>query len=835
MVIRLEFLFAILCLLFSAGRDLAAQSNLDSLHDNFGKASERIKSPMLSEDGTWLALRKSNIYLVCQDNSSDNDTIMIFNLRDTSIKINREHITTMSFVGNAHLLLSAGLQTELFDLTKQRSIYYQGVKKFQVLQKKKQFLLQYNKEEKNRLELRDSSGTLLKTINNVSLFSTTENGHIYSVGDNENSDTVRTIFNTTKKILSLDVDSDENGLIIHVQDPTDDSRDVLYFDLATRASYSLKDVFNVPFQQSFSAPIQEGKMYYLSLWIKREKVDSIFVDIWNGNDNKLEEKFYTPVREVYYIWEPVKGKIQRIGNDTLIRNAKIGNERYFLSCDPYLLQDYTKYTPLKINVFDYLKSIYSTMDTITYEMHVSPGGNYILYPKNGSWYIYHTSTGLRKVFGDTRLKEPCFYADGKMVMFGGMDGLWIYDPQKNKLTKIDNFKGFQVSIVNASSTYTSAYKMYEQKIFNNEKPLVLELYGKKENKTAYLLWENGKIDTIVPLTGKYIQFLKYDNAYKHFSYVEEDYNLPPRVMYKTIGPKAEAIYQGNKADTKALSLKQEIIHFANSNGTPLSGTLYYPLRFNTSRRYPMVVHIYENQYHLSNHYTYPTYNNELGFNIRLFLEKGYFVYLPDIVIESKKGPGIDALDCVNKSLDALASNKLIDIHKIGLIGHSFGGYETDFIATHSKRFSAYVSGSGHCDIIWSYHTFNYNFLSPDFNRIETGQYKMGVPFSKNKSRYCENNPIFYAEKVNTPVLLWSGLEDKNVTSDNSMAFYNALRRNDKNVVALFYKSEGHSLESEKAQNDLTCRILDWFDYFLKENKEIEWINEGIKVEKKDAP
>ena len=269
------------------------------------------------------------------------------------------------------------------------------------------------------------------------------------------------------------------------------------------------------------------------------------------------------------------------------------------------------------------------------------------------------------------------------------------------------------------------------------------------------------------------------------------------------------------------SLRQEIISYTNSDGMPLKGILYYPLNYNPSEKYPMVVHIYEKQRHYSNLYPYPSYNDETGFNIRLLLEKGYFVYLPDILIQWGKGPGLNALDCVNHALDAIAGNPLIDTDNVGLIGHSFGGYETDFIATHSGRFAAYVSGSGHSDILRDYYSFNYGFLRPDLVRIEANQYKMGVPFSGNKELYFRNNPINYAEQVTAPVLLWSGTEDQNVTSDNTMAFYIALRRNGKTVTALFYKGEGHGLQTQQAQFDLTSRTLDWFDYFLKDETEIE--------------
>src|SRR5690606_32843222 len=105
------------------------------------------------------------------------------------------------------------------------------------------------------------------------------------------------------------------------------------------------------------------------------------------------------------------------------------------------------------------------------------------------------------------------------------------------------------------------------------------------------------------------------------------------------------------------------------------------------------------------------------------LEKGYFVYLPDIVY-GKKGTGLSALDCVHHALDALKEKTSIDNNKIGLIGHSHGGYETNFIATHSNRFATYISGAGTSDIVRSYFSYNYNFSNPFYFQYENGQYEM---------------------------------------------------------------------------------------------------------------
>jgi dipeptidyl aminopeptidase/acylaminoacyl peptidase len=460
---------------------------------------------------------------------------------------------------------------------------------------------------------------------------------------------------------------------------------------------------------------------------------------------------------------------------------------------------------------------------------LSSFGDYALSVKNKKWYLYHIPTGCKKLISAEGLVNPWFTDDGEAILFDGEGAIWRYELKGGALASEAVFRGYETSIVNCKTENIATRKgNFNKQYVNSTGPLVIRLYDPQDNKTSYVLWHKGKSKIIVPLTSRYIQFLNYNKSYDWFSWVEEDYNMPPKLVSKAGGKERKVLFESNKADKAILSLKQEIISYTNSDGIPLKGILYYPMNDNSSAKYPMVVSIYEKQRQLSNLYPFPSNYEGIGFNIRLLIEKGYFVYLPDIIIQGKYGPGMDALDCVKRALDAVKSNPLIDKQRIGLTGHSFGGYETNFIATHSTRFAAFVSESGTSDIIWAYHSFNYNFLWPEYKRVEKGQYKMSVSFSADKLLYLENDPVYSAEKVNAPVLLWAGPKDENIPSDHTMAFYNALRRNGKCVVALFYKDEGHVVQNQRAQTDLTSRTLDWFDYFLKEDTGVEWIKKGMK-------
>ncbi|WP_449400688.1 alpha/beta hydrolase family protein [Chryseobacterium wanjuense] len=209
------------------------------------------------------------------------------------------------------------------------------------------------------------------------------------------------------------------------------------------------------------------------------------------------------------------------------------------------------------------------------------------------------------------------------------------------------------------------------------------------------------------------------------------------------------------------------------------------------------------------------------------MEEGFAVLLADIS-QSHKGAGISALESINNALDELQKIRNVDMARIGLMGQSFGGYETNFIAGHSDRFAAYVSGSAVSDVVRTYYAYNYHFNAPDYYRYEGRQYWFKATLAENPEKYIKNNPIMSVQNVSAPMLLWTGTDDGNVSPEGTKSMFIALRKYRKPVIALFYDKEGHSLSRAEAQKDLTLKILDWFNYHLKNKKNIPWIQKYTK-------
>ena len=830
---RFKLIVLFLGLLLLAGLELAAQDR----HDNLQKLADmyyKLEALEMSDDGRWLTIRKS------YDRNSD--TVLIFSSRNTGQPAGyRTKVRNIVFLSNDNLLMQNIQQAELFNLKKQTSLFFNSIKQIKALNDNTMFLLHYNSEEQNRLELRDSYGVLLNELKNVSSYYVSGNDHIYAIIEDDNKifriallkgKSTEMIYNTSQRIAKLESDQGGLGVMIYEQSRDSISQEVLFLDLTSGTVFPLKEVLSISFLKGFSEVIRDGDVYYLKLRLNKPKTDASLVDIWYGKDNKLEEKFCPPTIEVYYLWEPKKKRIRQIGNDIFTASISLLNDRYFLCYDPYGLQNYTTYRPqLKLYIYDVVQGGFSMLDTIDGELYLSGNGEWALSQKKKDWYLYHIPSGSRELISEGGLKKPWFTGDGEAVLFEGEGALWRYELKSKKLSETAVYKGYQITFVNGVHNGINAASFdISRNLVYTDKPLVIRLYNPQDNITSYVLRKEGKAEVIVPPTSCNIQFFNYNKAYDWYSWVEENYNKPPFLVFKDAGSKEKILYQSNKSDKSILSLKQEMVTYNNSEGIPLKGILYYPLNYNPLANYPMVVHIYKIQRKKeSNKYPVVTYGspNNDGFNLRVLLENGYFVYFPDIAY-GNKGPGLSALDCINHALDALMNNPLIDQNKIGLIGHSHGGYETNFIATHSSRFTTYVSGAGNSDIIRSYFSYNYNFYSPFYWQYETGQYEMKKTFKEDKDLYFQNNPIYYVDQVNAPVLLWAGMKDQNINWEQTMEFYIGLKRNNIKAVALFYPDEPHAIISEDACKDLVTRVFAWFNYFLKGDESEEWINKEIK-------
>lgn len=277
----------------------------------------------------------------------------------------------------------------------------------------------------------------------------------------------------------------------------------------------------------------------------------------------------------------------------------------------------------------------------------------------------------------------------------------------------------------------------------------------------------------------------------------------------------------------------ERVWWKGPDGKQRAGILYKPEDFDEKKKYPVIFHYYEMRSNELHQFRTPQLSTDF-LNIPWYVSHGYVIFIPDIQV-MPGSPGQSALISVESAADYLISTyPWVNRDKLGLQSHSFGGYETNFIITHSTRFAAAQSAAGVSDLIGCYTdvSFGGESLAP---YCEKGQMSLGASLWERPDIYLENSPLLRADKVTTPLLLMHNQNDLAVPFKQSLGFFNALRRLKRKVWLLQYEKGGHALYPGTPDAlDFTIRMEQFFDHYLKGvpppvwmTKEIPLINKGI--------
>ncbi|MEF9477299.1 prolyl oligopeptidase family serine peptidase [Chryseobacterium sp. 1B4] len=535
----------------------------------------------------------------------------------------------------------------------------------------------------------------------------------------------------------------------------------------------------------------------------------------------------------YWVYDVKSEQSQKVDTGFAFM-AAMDHERYFLSFDRKERNAYiSSVSWFDIYLYDrYSKTSKKILSQVS-NLVVSRQGKYVagFSEEEKRWILYNTLLSEKMTIENPHIGRPTFSDDNHYVFFESGNGIYRFNLLKKNLEQLPLTANKKVTILNVKEDviYGTLGADFRIRSINAKKPIILEQYDQNNNETSYAQWFQNKIKLLLPATKNRVSDFKINLLSQAVFSLEENFNSPQAIYQYHSGHKKE-VYQSNRHDHDITTARQEILSYKNSLGVQIKGVLYYPLNFDARKKYPLILSIYEVQNKSAPVYPYP-YFSGIGINIRSLIDNGYFVFLPDVVLDSR-GPGFSALDCVHSGLDALKGYANIDSNRVGLMGHSFGGFGTSFIATRSHRFAAYISGAAVTDLVKFYFSFSQERKLPNYPRFENGQFDMKVPFSKNKILYYDNSPIANVEKVNKPILLWTGLKDGNVPYTHTEELYTGLLRNQKKAVVLYYKNQDHDLAKNSAESiDLHLRILEWWDYFLKDKKDIPWIDKEMK---KDA-
>lgn len=269
----------------------------------------------------------------------------------------------------------------------------------------------------------------------------------------------------------------------------------------------------------------------------------------------------------------------------------------------------------------------------------------------------------------------------------------------------------------------------------------------------------------------------------------------------------------------------ELVDYENEWGRPLQGVLTYPANYDPDESYPMIVYHYELLSQGMHQYQVP--DPTQYYNQQIWSQDGYFVFRPDIVYRDRR-PGQSNVETLRPAVAAaVAQAPAIDEERVGLIGHSWGGYQTTYYVTQDDLFATAVAGAPLTNLMSMYLSFYWNSGGTDARIFEISQGRMQVPWWEDWESYEANSPIHHVENMNTPLLMMFGTNDGAVEYNQGVEFYNAARRLGKQMVMLSYDGENHGLAREPNQLDYQRRIMQWFAHYLKGEAAPDWIERGV--------
>ena len=274
----------------------------------------------------------------------------------------------------------------------------------------------------------------------------------------------------------------------------------------------------------------------------------------------------------------------------------------------------------------------------------------------------------------------------------------------------------------------------------------------------------------------------------------------------------------------------ELYHWTAFDGTPLDGLLYKPEDFSPQKKYPVICYFYEkNSETLYDHIQVQPMWSII--NIPFFVSRGYVVFVPDIVYRSGI-PGESAYNCIVSGAQSLWQYPWIDRDNMAIQGQSWGGYQVAYLITRTGMFKAAGAGAPVANMTSAYGGIRWESgMSRQF-QYEHTQSRIGRDLWNGIELYMENSPLFKLPNVTTPVLIMHNDNDGAVPWYQGIELFMGLRRLGKPAWLLEYNDEAHNLRQRRNRKDLSIRLQQFFDYYLKGAEEPAWMRDGVPTAKK---
>lgn len=269
----------------------------------------------------------------------------------------------------------------------------------------------------------------------------------------------------------------------------------------------------------------------------------------------------------------------------------------------------------------------------------------------------------------------------------------------------------------------------------------------------------------------------------------------------------------------------ELVRWRSLNGQPLEGLLFKPEGFDPAGRYPMLVYFYETMSDGLHTFRTPIAGGS-SISISFYVSRGYVVFVPDVHYRIGY-PGESAFDCVVSGVLHILSQGFVDPSRVGVQGHSWGGYQIAYLLTRTNIFAAAEAGAPVANMTSAYGGIRWGSGMSRMFQYERSQSRIGGSLWDAQRLYFENSPLFRADRIETPLLMLHNDQDDAVPWYQGIELFVALRRLGKPAWLLNYNGEPHGLRKWQNRKDWAVRMQQFFDHYLKDAPPPVWLARGV--------
>lgn len=468
----------------------------------------------------------------------------------------------------------------------------------------------------------------------------------------------------------------------------------------------------------------------------------------------------------------------------------------------------------------------------------SPDGQSFLYYDDGHYFVYDMAAGrARNITKDVPVSFVNIEDDHNNVKPPVPPLGWAADSASVLLTdawdvwRVPAGGGTATNLTQNGRKENVRYRRRlqldpEEKGIDLAAPLYLASYAEWTKRGGIVRIEPGQAGVKTLLSGdvSYARVIKAKKA-DVFAYSRESAREYPDLHVTDASFKDGRRVSDGQAQLEPFSWSAgvRLVDYTSAKGDRLQAALFLPADYKPGKSYPTIVYIYERLSQGAHSFDQPS---ATGFDRSVYTSNGYAVLTPDIKYRIND-PGMSAAWCVLPALEAAIATGVVDRAKVGLHGHSWGGYQTSFLVTQTPAFAAAVAGAPLTNMISMYGVIYKNTGGGNGPIFESSQGRFfGGPWDHWEA-YVRNSPVAHAKNVKTPLIILHNDKDGAVDFTQGVEYYTTLRRMQKPVVMLQYVGENHGLRKPANQQDYTVRMREFFDHHLKGAAAPGWWKDGV--------